>query len=694
MSRSKHCARAGLKNTRDNTSISSCTSSDSSNIARRYGNIFDVMTDYATQSPGAQRPAHHRNASSKSNILRSFVSPKSKLVSPEAEMSPASRTKSFPLLPPDHPHTGKTKVLGERQGNMQSPPSSPSKHRVAPRDGGVKIPTKTKDGGASPKKSKSSTNLSAVFARMNRSSKDLSAGAQKDKENETPPPSATGPVPTPIWARYSSSDKKESERPKSSDSRSSNLQEEIARYTPQEYSPSKQRNFDGTLEQPSLRPTLSGRPKSTYEPTTNDFLSALTRSVSGRRSSTQARRSEDAGSRQSKEQSRCVSGERPVLARWKSEDRKASGSSCEQEPAKEKLTIAKRGGRVMAAVAALQGKSKTEHLKQEPELDQKTVDDAFEAVLDSRNIPEPMRQKMRSLTLRVKADFIKQDQGLQTAGGSPTDTVNDRAAAQQALEGTNEGSTLERQPTEEDGKSTKRSRRSRTFTFSKGERRGESSASKKRRSQSKSRPTSMHIPTEDEDAVQASTTSSSKPFTSFGRKTPKPAAPADYIGYLQKHQDLAKLDDERLHKLRLLLRNETVAWVDSFVSLGGMRQIVDLLQRIMAVEWREDHEDKLLHEALLCLKGLCTTERAMAELDQVADDLFPALMQMLFDDEKKGPAEYTTRSIISNVLCKDRSESLCVCLVLTYDSHLPCEPGQCLFSCFGAKGAAYSHVHA
>ncbi|KAI7520640.1 hypothetical protein KC331_g20114 [Hortaea werneckii] len=184
------------------------------------------------------------------------------------------------------------------------------------------------------------------------------------------------------------------------------------------------------------------------------------------------------------------------------------------------------------------------------------------------------------------------------------------------------------------------------------DKRNDASPSKKNRSRSRGRPNSTLFSGDEIDAVTpaATTTTTSKPFASLGRKSGKPAAPADYISYLEKHRDLAKLDDERLHKLRLLLRNETVAWVDNFVSLGGMEQIVDLLQRIMAVEWREDHEDKLLHEALLCLKGLCTTERAMTELEKVADELFPALIQMLFDEEKKGPAEYTTRSIIVTVL--------------------------------------------
>lgn len=137
-----------------------------------------------------------------------------------------------------------------------------------------------------------------------------------------------------------------------------------------------------------------------------------------------------------------------------------------------------------------------------------------------------------------------------------------------------------------------------------------------------------------------------------GKRGSIAAIPADYISYLRKHTDPVKLEVGRLHKLRILLRNETVAWVDGFLSLGGMREIVGLLHRILEIEWREEHEDQLLHETLLCLKGLCTTERAMSELKKVADGLFPALIGMLFDEEKKGPAEYSTRGIVITVLCK------------------------------------------
>ena len=58
----------------------------------------------------------------------------------------------------------------------------------------------------------------------------------------------------------------------------------------------------------------------------------------------------------------------------------------------------------------------------------------------------------------------------------------------------------------------------------------------------------------------------------------------------------------------------------------------------------------LLHEILLCLKGLCTTQRALVKIDELQDPLFPELLDMLFDEERRGPAEYGTRNIITFLL--------------------------------------------
>jgi hypothetical protein len=70
----------------------------------------------------------------------------------------------------------------------------------------------------------------------------------------------------------------------------------------------------------------------------------------------------------------------------------------------------------------------------------------------------------------------------------------------------------------------------------------------------------------------------------------------------------------------------------------------------MLIFHREEHEDALLHEVLLCLKALATTALALHHLNKIQVTLFPALLHMLFDEEKKGPSEFTTRNIISYLL--------------------------------------------
>ncbi|OQO03962.1 hypothetical protein B0A48_10604 [Cryoendolithus antarcticus] len=594
----------------------------------------------ASASP---RPHHQRNKSSRSGILRSLVS-KTDSEAPSGIRQGMTRTQTVPLLPADHPHAFKTKVLGERQSNVQSPPSSPSKRKH-----GAAVPTKK--GAKAEKegltKSKSSTGLTSMFSKMNRSSKDLSSFAPppvvKDKENSTPPSSSHGPANPPIWAQFSSTSTTASnapDRPVSRDSRSSqSVQDEITRYTPQNYSPSKQRDFHGAVEQPSLRPTLSRRPQSTVVQPTGGFMDALGRRASGARASIEGHTSPETSQRTSVEaDAHSLPAKRNSVALPSTTERKASGSSTEQGTSAVGLTVAKRTGRVMAAVAALQGKTRKTAVKSEASIDPAEVDAAFEAVLESRNIPPAMRVKMRSLTLRVKTDFIRQDQGAAiSSGSSPVEAPGIQAA---------ETARAETQ-VEDDAKATKQSRpRSRTFTFTRRDKSvGDASPPKKARSQSKSRPTSIHV-TSEQAAAMISTPST--PTSSKRGHTTAP--PSEYITYLKKNQDPVKIEVGRLHKLRILLRNETVAWVDGFVTQGGMAEVVALLHRTMAVEWREEHEDQLLHETLLCLKGLCTTERAMVELDTVADVLFPALLGMLFDDEKKGPAEYSTRTIIVNVL--------------------------------------------
>lgn len=50
------------------------------------------------------------------------------------------------------------------------------------------------------------------------------------------------------------------------------------------------------------------------------------------------------------------------------------------------------------------------------------------------------------------------------------------------------------------------------------------------------------------------------------------------------------------------------------------------------------------------MKGLCTTSVALERLTEIEGDFFPALLRMLFDEEKKGPSEFNTRGVIINLL--------------------------------------------
>jgi hypothetical protein len=85
------------------------------------------------------------------------------------------------------------------------------------------------------------------------------------------------------------------------------------------------------------------------------------------------------------------------------------------------------------------------------------------------------------------------------------------------------------------------------------------------------------------------------------------------------------------------------------VEVSIWQGIGDLL-RMANLGFREEHEDALLHENLLCLKALCTTGLALQYLHSIQATLFPALLHLIFDPEKKGPSEFTTRNIITSVL--------------------------------------------
>lgn len=324
------------------------------------------------------------------------------------------------------------------------------------------------------------------------------------------------------------------------------MEDEIDLYTPENYSPGKQRNFyNGHGSQPSL----TQRPKSTYLP------SSFSVQDIARKASRESQRHSAEIAR------RVISGEkRPSF------ERKTTASSNASDKA-----APNRGQRVLAAVSGF-GSSKSKQEESEVPLEDRDIDREFEAMLDRRNIPENMRGKMRSLTIEMKRDFVKQDRAETAAAKNGRPGTDGSNSSADATSGTHDVEVKTKRP------------RSRTFTLSRGSSK-EPSASKSKKPEGTM---SRHSRTKSSDSMKGD----SKTLTTAGAVAQtliakaKGQTPEDFVSYLRKVQQPEKVEVGRLHKLRLLLRNETVAWTDEFVGLGGMEEIVGLLHRTMEVEWR------------------------------------------------------------------------------------------------------------
>ncbi|OCL02728.1 hypothetical protein AOQ84DRAFT_443169 [Glonium stellatum] len=662
------------------------------------------MNAMAAAIPTADRPGHRRNMSS--SVLKSIMVSKNHKRTPSdgtplykdsENISPYGRkqaTAVIPMLPPDHPHN-QHRVLGQIH-NPPSNPSSPRKSRDTKEGKPKGLHKKTlssvslrslgkdkekekekekekdkqskessrfqaeKDTIGRPKKTKSSTNLAAVFQKSKASKEGKDQSKVRDKENTTPPSSAVAEIHTPIWAQFSSQPFQEIRTTSTiplNDRRG--IEQEIALYTPTEYSPSKQRNFFD-YGQPSLQKRVPSkekeRPRSMYLPTstsTSSFIDTLSRKISNERVPLSVTRGNEARVKDEHNTKGVLT--RSVLRRTSSESQKSK-----DEPPSRGLTIAKKGARVMAAVAAFNGKAREAEAETQVKLDPKVVNAEFEAVLESRNIPEHQRAQMRTLKLEIKADFIrtnkvdatqstKETASKRTLWGETTSkrpTLGRSAKPKHTSQDDEESTSPE---AANSAGSTKRSRpRSRTFTFSKGD-----SPTKKQKAedQTASRASKPSTIPKSPSSKSLSSLSASQ-GSSFFSRNPKPAVPDEFVSYLRKTRKPQNAEIGKLHKLRLLLRNETVDWVDTFIRQGGMTELVGLLYRIMEMEWREQHDDDLLAEVLRCLKGLCTTDLALKELCEIASTLFPALLGMLFDEDRKGPSDFTHRDLIVSLLCK------------------------------------------
>lgn len=202
---------------------------------------------------------------------------------------------------------------------------------------------------------------------------------------------------------------------------------------------------------------------------------------------------------------------------------------------------------------------------------------------------------MRALDTSIKADFIKQNKtssdtkpkgdGLCLHASDINQTSHRPFSGKRSK--TEDGSVaaaVEAVETEAILDVSRKSRpRSRTFTLSKSDP-SPSKKPKEERPKSRGRPTSTDLTLL--GPSRSSTSTGPVQATSIFGKTAKAPVPDDFILYLKKVQKPEEVEVGRLQKLRQLLRNETVTWVDGFITRGGMKEIEGLLYRIIQVEWR------------------------------------------------------------------------------------------------------------
>ncbi|KAH8904386.1 hypothetical protein BR93DRAFT_900480 [Coniochaeta sp. PMI_546] len=569
---------------------------------------------------------HRRNNSEGTNLPSSFDITSQSALKPALSIDPLCDDMRFPgyqrqnraLEELQHNQQGQSSSRSPKKYRDEGTPTSPTKSgfgTISLKSLAVKEAAKlakSRENGASsptkPKKSKSATNLAGLLSRP-KSMKNLKKEAEevarqaRDKENRTPPSSVTveSMAPPPIFAQFTSQVLAE-QRPSLDAFRNNH-----GNYTTTSASPSVDDPRLAMKQRPkSFQPPYVGRPE---EQRTNSF-----ENPTGRRSKENEKKGNTWG------RGGPATGRSGILGAFPGMGSRTKSST--------NLSEKSTGSPEQLAI------------------DPKDIDKHLEAMLDRRNIPENQRYKMRNLNDTIKMEFIRQDWA--------------ESAAKSDRPGTNDGSDTSMNAADDDGKKKKTSR-GRTLTLSRasskdkdGKDKPPSSPAKKSKGEGT---LGRHFRSKSTDSVAsadgsrpASSSSGSNIASGFLAKVKLQQGPLDYVAYLRKVQKPELVEVGKLHKLRLLLRNETVAWAEEFIREGGMKEIVDLLHRIMDVEWREEHEDALLHENLLCLKALCTTALALQYLNSIHATLFPALLHMIFDPEKKGPSEFTTRNIITSVL--------------------------------------------
>jgi hypothetical protein len=180
-----------------------------------------------------------------------------------------------------------------------------------------------------------------------------------------------------------------------------------------------------------------------------------------------------------------------------------------------------------------------------------------------------MRKNLRMLKPTVKANLIKSNDVDFAAMAKPKSAPGSVKDKQGAIGGDLDDKEKETSPDSEK-KTAKRSRpRSRTFTLSRSKKSKAEDGNGSNKSASLLKSTSS-VSLDGRGSIDGGSS----------------ATPDEFVTYLHSEKSPQKLSIGKIHKLRQLLRNETVSWVEKFVTLGGLTEIVNLLHLIMKMEWR------------------------------------------------------------------------------------------------------------
>ena len=324
-------------------------------------------------------PPEKNHKRTKSSVLKSIVAPLNHkrtlstgqtLSSPTTSENPRPRTedseRALPILPPHYSH--KIQPLAESNNNGD-------RHKTF-QENSIAV-SDTPDIHRKPKKSKSSTNLSAFLSRprSSKSPKKEEVRLARDKENQTPPGSSYTP-PTPIWAQFASQTAQDvGPLTEYSTVERWSIDDGVVLYTPKENSPSQQRDSQDSCQ--------TRRPKSAFVPT-GPTVASFTETVSKLQKTNGQRLDNLTSPHRPGEQQ--VDTNTEETAKRRSNDvastRRRGAKEGEEESSQLESNKTKSGSRVMAAVVAWNGKAKESILEEKDvKLDSQAIESAFEILL-------------------------------------------------------------------------------------------------------------------------------------------------------------------------------------------------------------------------------------------------------------------------------------------------------------------------